>query len=178
MKQKDDKLNFHDQYKNEIKIYQRSDGSFHQETQTNKSVDFNFLNKSYSYGILNSSQEVKSYWETDHSERKLLKDKYGNLFHYCYEEEAAYGGGDDRVDILWVQVKDEKDSDTLSEKRYTSLFRDPYVVSDETNWVAAHETIDSVKFDIIRSEIENNKLSNNSLKLKLSFFNKVFKWLK
>ena len=138
-KETDDSTTRHDRFNNKVTIFKLEDGTFRKETQTNKRSDFEFLGDTYSYQLLDSSATIKVYWDNSDSERKLVQDKYGRLFHYRYDEEMNFNGGDDRVDILWTLVTDEKDSDNLSQQGGLSLLREPYVASAETNWVAAHE---------------------------------------
>lgn len=134
-----EEISYQDQFKNVVTITKLKDGNFDKVTQTNKNSDFEFLGDTYSYGLLNSAETVKVYWESYHSKRSLEKDKYGRLFHYRYDEEMNFDGGDDREDILWTLVANEADSDELAQKGGLSLLREPYVASAETNWVAAHE---------------------------------------
>ncbi len=134
-------ITFHDQFQNEVTITKLADGNFHKVTQTNKNSVFEFLGDTYSYALLDSSEVLKVYWASYRSERQLIKDKYGRLFHYRYDEEMNFDGDDDREDILWTRVVDEADSDELSQKGGLGLLREPYVASAETNWVAVHEII-------------------------------------
>lgn len=138
----EEEISYQDQFKNMVTITKLKDGNFDKVTQTNKNSDFEFLGDTYSYGLLNSAETVKVYWESYHSKRSLEKDKYGRLFHYRYDEEMNFDGGDDREDILWTLVANEADSDELSQKSGLSLLREPYVASAETNWVAAHEIME------------------------------------
>lgn len=130
-----------DKYGNNIEIITMNDGKKRQVVRTNKTSNFVFMGDTYSYLFLCKSDVLKVYWENHRSERKLVKDIYGRLFHYCYEEETNFNDGPDREDILWVYVADERDSDNLAEKRSLSLLRNPCVCADESNWVAAHENI-------------------------------------
>jgi hypothetical protein len=132
-----------DRFNNKITVIKLDDGTFRKETQTNKRSEFEFLGDIYSFHLLESATIIKVYWDEAHSERKLVKDKYGRLFHFRFDEEMNVNGGDDRVDILWTLVADEKDSDDLSSQGSFSLLREPYVASAETNWVAAHEYIET-----------------------------------
>ena len=134
-----DEVTWQDRFRNKVTVNKLNDGTFRKETQTNKNSDFEFLGNIYSYKLLEGSETIKIYWENSDSERKHVKDKYGRLFHYRYDEEMNFDGGDDSVDILWTLVGDEKDSDDLSTQGGLSLLREPYVASAETNWVAAHE---------------------------------------
>jgi len=135
-------ITYQDKFNNMVTVTKMKDGNFDKVTQTNKNSDFEFLCDTYSYDLLNTAETVKVYWESYHSKRSLEKDKYGRLFHYRYDEEMNFDGGDDREDILWTMVADEADSDELSQKGGLSLLREPYVASAETNWVAAHEIIE------------------------------------
>jgi len=135
-----DEITWKDRFNNKVTVNKLNDGTFRKETQTNKHSDFEFLGLTYSYHLLEISETIKVYWDRSDSERKLVKDKYGRLFHYRYDEEMNFNGGDDREDILWTLVADEKDSDDLSSQGGLSLLREPYVASAETNWVAAHES--------------------------------------
>ncbi len=102
---------------------------------------FKFLDNTYFHLTLLQAQVLKTYWETSHSERKLVKDKYGRLFHYRFDEEMSFNDRPDRIDYLWVLVTDEKDSDSLIEVNNLSLLRPPYIAADETGWVGVHETV-------------------------------------
>jgi hypothetical protein len=135
-------VEFKDKYGNKVTINELNDGSFRKVTQTNKNSEFEFLGNTYSYTLLNSARLVKSYWERSHSERYLVEDKYGRLFHYRYDEEMNFDGGRDREDILWTLVADEKDSDELSKKSGMFLLRIPFVAADENEWTSAHEYVD------------------------------------
>jgi hypothetical protein len=137
-----DDIVFRDKFGNKVSIAQLNDGTFRKTTQTNKNTEFEFLGNTYSYSLLISSRKIKEYWETSRSERYLVEDKYGQLFHYRFDEEMNFDGGDDRQDILWTFVTDEKDSDQLAEVWMLSLLREPYVAADETDWMAAHEYVD------------------------------------
>lgn len=136
-----DEITFLDQFQNEVTITRWADGTFKKVVQTNKNSNFEFLGAIYSYNLLNFSETIKVYWENYHSKRSLVKDKYGRLFHYRYDEEMNFDGGDDREDILWTFVTNEDDSDALSKKGGVGLLREPYVASAETNWMAAHEMV-------------------------------------
>jgi hypothetical protein len=138
----EEKIHYRDKFGNKVTIYTLTDGSFRKETQTNKSTEFEFLGDTYSYRIICASRHIKEYWETSHSVRSLVKDKYGRLFHYRYDEEMRFDGDADREDSLWTFVQDEKDSDQLTSVGNLSLLREPYIASDETDWVAAHEYVD------------------------------------
>ena len=101
--------------------------------------EFIFLSKTYTFSTLRKAQVLKTYWETSRSERKLVKDSYGRLFHYRYDEEMQFGGGADREDYLWVLVQSEADSDFLATQSNLSLLCPPYIAADETGWVGVHE---------------------------------------
>ena len=103
-------------------------------------TEFAFLGNSYSILILLQAQVLKTYWETSHSERKLVCDRYGRLFHYRLDEEMSFDDRPDREDYLWVLVTDEKDSDSLIKLSNLSLLRPPYIAADENGWVGVHET--------------------------------------
>ncbi len=133
---------YQDKFNNMVTVTKMKDGNFKKEIQTNKNSVFEFLGYQYSYDLLNSAETVKVYWDENHSERSLVKDKYGRLFHYRYDEEMNFDDGDDREDILWTMVGNEADSDELSQKGGLSLLREPYIASAETNWVAAHEILE------------------------------------
>lgn len=136
----------HDSFGNKVEILKLSDNRYKKVTQTNRHSRFEFLNSKYSISILESAGDIKTYWDEYHSVRKLVQDCYGRLFHYRYDEEMNFDGGDDRVDILWILVADEKDSDELSNNSSSlSLLREPYVAADETGWVAAHEYTEGLK---------------------------------
>ncbi len=135
-------ISYQDKFKNVITIRKLDDGNFDKVIQTNKNSNFEFLGDIYSYNLLNSSEIVKVYWDNNHSERRLVMDRFGRLFHYRFDEEMNFDGGDDREDILWTLVANEADSDELSQKGGLSLLREPYVASAETNWVAAHEVFE------------------------------------
>jgi hypothetical protein len=131
-----------DKFGNKVTLTKLNNGCYKKTTQTNRNSKFEFLGNTYSFSQLNSSDKKKEYWNSYHSERYLVEDKYGRLFHYRYDEEMNFDGGPDRVDILWTSVTDEKDSDQLTEVRMLSLLREPYIAGDETDWLAAHEYVD------------------------------------
>ena len=62
-----------------------------------------------------------------------------------------FDGGPDREDILWTLVADENDSEHLTHEGNMSLLREPFVATDETNWVAAHEYVDQPFIDKLNS---------------------------
>jgi hypothetical protein len=134
-----------DVYGNDIEIINRTDGTIIRTTKTNKQTEFIFLDDVYSIEQLRASVTIKVYWDRNHSYRTLVKDTYGRLFHYRWDEET-YFDGDDRLDILWILVADEQDSDLLSKNESDlDLLRTPYIATCETNWVAAHEEITQLK---------------------------------
>jgi len=132
-----------DKFRNKVTLTKLNDGSFKKVTQTNRSTDFEFLGDTYSYSMLDCSKMIKEYWENSHSERYLVQDRYNRLFHYRYDEEMNFDGGADREDILWTFVENEADSDQLTHAGNLSLLREPFVAADETDWVSAHEYVDS-----------------------------------
>ena len=132
-----------DEFGNKVTLTKLNDGRYKKTTQTNKNTKFEFLGDTYSYDMLEMSDTLKVYWDNYHSERKLVKDRYGRLFHYRYDEEMNFDGGPDREDILWMLVANERDSDQLSQVGNMSLLREPFVAADEADWVAAHEYVDS-----------------------------------
>ena len=101
-------------------------------------AEFQFLNNDYSLLILFQAKTLKTYWATSHSERSLVRDKYGRLFHYRFDEEMSFDDRPDREDYLWVLVADEKDSDSLIELNNLSLLREPYIAADENGWVGVN----------------------------------------
>ena len=97
-------------------------------------TNFKFLGKLYSLNDLKFASVRKTYWEESHSERTLIQDKYGRLFHFLLEEDIRFDGGPDRVDYIWILVENEKDSDTLKDKHRLTITRPPYIVADESGW--------------------------------------------
>lgn len=150
---------FRDKFGNRGCINELKDGGFHKTTHTNRYTHFEFLDKKYSIRLLNAATIEKVYWEKRHSERKLVKDRYGRLFHYCFEEVLNYDGGADREDYLWILVSDEKDSDHLSSMKGISLLRPPFVEADESEWTAAH--------NIINNGIRKQKRARGRFRIKL-----------
>jgi hypothetical protein len=122
-----------DKFGNKVTIIKLNDGCYKKTTQTNKNTEFEFLGDTYSYDMLGLSYTLKVYCDNYHSDRKLVKDKFGRLFHYRYDEEMNFDGGPDREDILWTLVADEKDSEQLTHVGNMSLLREPYVAADEIN---------------------------------------------
>ena len=100
----------------------------------NLTQSFTFQVKPYSFSTLMHAKTLKMYWERDKSERKLIIDEYGRLFHYSYEEEMRFEDSPDREDYLWVLVADEEDSDSLTSQSGLSLLRTPFIAADETEW--------------------------------------------
>jgi hypothetical protein len=101
-------------------------------------TEFTFLGNTYTLPVLLKAQVLKTYWETSHSERSLVRDVYGRLFHYRFDEEMSFDDRPDRLDYLWVLVTDEKDSDSLIELNNLSLLREPYIAADENGWVGVN----------------------------------------
>ena len=97
--------------------------------------EFQFLGNAYSLLTLFEAETLKTYWETSHSERSLVRDMYGRLFHYRFDEEMSFDDRPDREDYLWVLVTDEKDSDALTNVTNLGLLRPPYIAADENGWV-------------------------------------------
>jgi hypothetical protein len=102
-------------------------------------TEFTFLGNTYTLPTLLKAQVLQIYWESSHSECKLVRDKYGRLFHYRYDEEMSFDDRPDREEYLWVLVTDEKDSDSLLTLSSLSVLRAPYIAADENGWVGIHE---------------------------------------
>ena len=151
---------FYDKFGNKVTLTKLNDGRYKKTTQTNKNTEFEFMGDTYSYDMLERSSTLEVYWDKSDSYRKLVKDKYGRLFHYRYDEEMNFDGGLDREDILWTFVADEIDSKQLTHVGNMSLLREPFVAADETNWVAAHEYVDKRFIDKLNS---SNKFSVKQL---------------
>ena len=100
----------------------------------NLTQSFTFQAKPYSFSTLMRAKTLKVYWERDKSERRLIVDEYGRLFHYSYEEEMRFDDRPDRQDYLWVLVENEEDSDNLSSYSGLSLLRSPFIAADEADW--------------------------------------------
>jgi hypothetical protein len=108
-------------------------------TQTDTSSEFGFLGNIYTRKILNQNQIVKTYERDNHHEVLLQRDKYGRLLLYFYDEEMRFDGGDDRVDHLWVFVKNKADAEKMATVGKLSRLRIPYIAGDETSWMAVHQ---------------------------------------
>ena len=100
----------------------------------NLTQSFTFQAKPYSFSTLMRAKTLKVYWEHDKSERKLIVDEFGRLFHYSYEEEMSFDDSPDRQDYLWVLVENKQDSDNLTSQSGLSLLRSPFVAASETGW--------------------------------------------
>lgn len=98
-----------------------------------------FQNITCSFLSLMQAKTLKVYWERDKSERKLIIDEYGRLFHFSYEEEMQFDDRPDREDYLWVKVESELDSDRLSSCFGLSLLRSPFIAASETDWFNVEE---------------------------------------
>jgi hypothetical protein len=139
-----DEIQTKDDFGNKVTYLKMNNGQFNKTTITNDSSFFNFLGDKYSIGILSYASTIKVYWENNHSERSLVRDQFGRLFHYRFEEEMNFDGGEDRIDITWTLVTDEKDSDELAHNSSSlTLLREPYVCTDENHWAAAHEYVNN-----------------------------------
>ena len=77
-----DEMVFYDKFGNKVTLTKLNDGRYKKITQTNKNTEFEFLGNTYSYDMLGISYTLKIYWDKSHSDRKLVRDKYGRLFHY------------------------------------------------------------------------------------------------
>lgn len=140
------KIVVQDLHGNKVTITPKKDGFFEKVTQTNNQSNFIFMGQTYSDGILYSSTTEKVYWMGKHSERKLVKDIYGRLFHYRYDEEMRFDGPD-RKDILWTFVESEEKSDELAECSGLFLLNPPFIAGDETGWMCAHENVNKKFID-------------------------------
>ena len=105
----------------------------------NLTQSFTFQDKPFSFSTLMHAKTLKVYWERDKSERKLIIDEYGRLFHFSYEEEMQFDDRPDREDYLWVKVESELDSDRLSSCFGLSLLRSPFIAASETDWFNVEE---------------------------------------
>lgn len=164
----EDKIVTQDKYGNKVTISKKSDGSFYKVTQTNNKSKFIFMGDTYSYELLYSSSTEKSYWYRDNSERELVQDIYGRLFHYRYDEDMRFDGPD-REDILWTFVESEEESDKLSECWGLSLLNVPFIAGDETGWMSVHEYIDQKNLDDLLASPQQPPMS---------LFKKVISFLK
>ncbi|MTK53102.1 hypothetical protein [Paludibacter sp.] len=141
-----------DKFGNKIEVTELNDNCFKKVTQTNNHSDFEFMGETYSCNLLLSAETVKVYWDEYHSIRELVKDKYGRLFHYRYDEEMRFDGGPDREDFLWTLVESESQSDRLSEESGMSLLVEPFIAGDETGWMSAHEYVDKAYVKNLRAK--------------------------
>src|ERR1035437_5483802 len=107
-------LEYKDVFGNPVNITRYSDGRFEKVTQTERKLDFEFLENTYSFSVFNSAETLKVYWDRENSKRSLIRDKYGRLFHHRYDEEMSFSGLD-RLTIVWALVANEADSDALAE---------------------------------------------------------------
>ena len=141
---KNNTLEYKDEFGNLVTVTRYNDGRFEKVTQTERKFNFEFLENTYSFSVFDSAETLKVYWDNEHSKRSLIRDKYGRLFHYRYDEEMSFSGLD-RLTIVWTLVANDADSDELAGKDGMSLLRLPFVATDETNWMAAQERITSEK---------------------------------
>lgn len=89
------------------------------------------------------SEELKVYTHSYHIERQFVKDKSGRLFHYSYDEEMSFDGGDDGEGILWKLITNDANSDDLSRKGGMGVLHEPNVGSAETNLRLSKSKTDS-----------------------------------
>jgi hypothetical protein len=106
-------------------------------------TEFTFFGNTYTLPTLLKAQVLQIYWESSHSECKLVCDKYGRLFHYRFDEEMNFDDRPDCEDYLWVLVTDEIDSDSRLSLRSLSVLRIPYIAADENGWVGV-KTLDNL----------------------------------
>lgn len=130
-----------DLFGNEYTETMYEDGRVKRCTQTNRKSRFDFLGDVYTWIDLRHLPTIKTYVDEYHQEIKLCRDKCGRLLLYFYDEYMNFNGDDDRVDYLWVVVKDENDAEELSEAHRFSRLRVPYIAADEKGWMAAHQII-------------------------------------
>ncbi len=118
--------------------------------------EFQFCGDTYTVNTLLEACTMKVYHESYHLERKLIKDCYGRLFIYNYEEEMRFDGDNDRVDHLWVLVRDIRDADNLAENSRLLMMREPFIAADESGWfnVVGDDSNDSGSPE---SEVQDNK---------------------
>jgi hypothetical protein len=143
---------FRDQFGNEVNLIKQYDGRFKTVIQTDINSEFEFMGEIYSCYILMSAETVKVYWDEYHSIRELVKDKYGRLFHYRYDEEMRFDGGPDREDFLWTLVESESQSDQLSQLWSSFLLVEPFIAGDETGWMSAHEYVDKAFLENLKAK--------------------------
>lgn len=139
---KKDGIQTKDFFGNKIIYINMNDGCHRKITQTNDGSKFIFLDNVYSINILKAANVEKVYYDDYHSKRKLVRDIYGRLFHYRYDEEMCLDR-DFRIEIIWILVQDEQASDNLvNNQSKLALIQRSYVYSDQTShWVAANEYI-------------------------------------
>jgi len=96
---------------------------------------FTFQGDDYLLSMLRYAKIVKTYWDRSKSERYLVRDEYGRLFLYCWEEEMTFDGTSDRLDLLWVLVKNEAEADSLKNEGLLSLSKYPHICADGNDWM-------------------------------------------
>jgi hypothetical protein len=89
--------------------------------------------------MLRDARIVKTYWDRDKSKCHLVRDEYGRLFLYCWEEETTFDGTSDRLDMLWVLVKNEAEANSLKNEGFLTLSNYPHISSDGNNWMNVYD---------------------------------------
>lgn len=130
-----------DDFENELEYINRNDGVIVRITQTSRSKQFYVFGDVYSLEILRKNTVLKTYYDREHYEAHLEQDIYGRLILHFYDEEMNFSG-DDRVDYLWLFVKNEPDADQMVQVGKLSRLRVPFISGDETGWMSAHEMVD------------------------------------
>lgn len=100
---------------------------------------FTFQGDDYLLSMLRYARIVKTYWDRDKSKCHLVRDKYGRLFLYCWEEETTFDGTSDRLDMLWVLVKNEAEANSLKNEGFLTLSNYPHISSDGNNWMNVYD---------------------------------------
>jgi hypothetical protein len=96
---------------------------------------FAFQGNNYLLSMLRHAKIIKTYWDRSKSERHLVCDEYGRLFLYCWEEETTFDGTSDRLDLLWVLVKNEEEADSLKNEGLLTLSNHPHISTDRHDWM-------------------------------------------
>ena len=90
-----------------------------------KNTKFKFQGIDYDYLSLKDFALVKTFTESSHFDRKLIKDEKNDvLYLYEFYEWEDWNDGNDEIYTTYTVVKDEKDAILLNEKRY--IRRQPY----------------------------------------------------
>lgn len=78
---------------------------------------FEFQGQEYTYMDLKEFETVKSFYESSHHDKKLVKSPDGKLFLYVFDEYVNFSGPD-IMNEYFILVSDEADAENLANQQH------------------------------------------------------------